>query len=169
LQDQTAARSHPADPGRYWRRRFLVLIGVICLLVVQAMYAERSQPEPYPAFVLPPFQTTTVDGVVVKGRILVSVTFQDGTTLTPSVATVFRRVHFASISGTVKYAFSPKVAGSQARITPEVVRWLRAQVSTMHPTSRPESITLCWTRAVIHVRGPREQVRPCDYSRKIEL
>ena len=148
-------------------RRALVVVAFLSALVVQSGVSFAVEPEPYPAIKMPTFaDAPKASGIFPTSVVSLTITYQDGSTITPHVSEVFDEFRFSSARYSLDYLFKP---GADRPIDSEVTEWLAANARDLAPGKVPDRIDMCWQKADLDIRSAEyENLSPCEAVR-IEL
>lgn len=148
-------------------RRALITVAFLSALVVQAGVSFVVEPEPYPAVKMPAFgDAPKPSGLFRTSVASITITYKDGSTLTPPVSELFDDFRFSSARYSLDYVFKPD---SGRTADAEVIEWLTRNARDLASGKDPQHIDMCWKVADLNIRSAEyENVSPCTTAR-IEL
>jgi hypothetical protein len=145
-------------------RRALLTVAFGVALVVQAAVSFVVEPEPYPAIKMPSFgDAPKSSGIFPTSIASATITYTDGSTLTPHISELLDDFRFSSAQYSFDYVFKP---GSGRAADPEVTEWLAARARELAPGRVPDRVDMCWQKAALNIRSAEyESLTPCESVR----
>jgi hypothetical protein len=141
------------------KRRLTALAVFGAVLLAQGVYSFAVEPEPYPTVRMPSFGAApTRAGLFPSRMVQVTVTYQDGSSVSPRVSEIMDGVRFSAARPTLNYVFKPGKP-----VDDETRAWLQARAKAVGPGSEPASVEVCWQDAAVNVEDAQVvNAKPCE-------
>ena len=162
--DEVAQRPNTAN------RRLVALAVFILFLGAQLAWSLLSDREPYPVVKMPSFALQAeTEGTVLSRPQLTTITYEDGTVITPAVRELMGEdFRYSAVGPSYDYAFRPEnnAGGKGALSDPEMISWLSSRAQVLNEKSEVVSMEFCWKDTRLDIAtGQPVSTQPCEIMR----